>query len=304
MSNKIDIFDGYEKSDLLGQGYNSKIYKFINPANTDAIAVKIYNLDVLLKKLVYDFELNEYRDLTSIAFKELEYYQTISVKEGSDRYMPRYIGNQQTKSKLMIAMELSHFGQIYMFDNSLNTYHINNKIANRVNKDQINSWTIDMINCIDFMHRNNYAHLDIKIENFLLFEENEGLKVKLTDYNYSKQFEKNEKVNIKYGTFLYASPETVFSLDETYNPFKTDIWALGVCIYILYKSKLPFMAKEGATNYELSYSSSTKHKEPIYTELEPDLVDLLQHMFEKENEKRWSIDEIKNSTFYLNHKSD
>lgn len=294
--------DEFSKGDILGNGFNCKVYKFTNPSTNDDIAVKLYRLDMLSKKMVYNFKTGKYQDLTSIAYKELKYYQAMSNIDEALKYMPQYLGCKQDTNKLLIGMELSSKSQIYFFNNELNTYEINSKIIDIATPIQLSYWVIDMIDCLDFMHKNHYAHMDIKIENYLLFDDTDRLKVKLTDFNSVQHYDLSELGNPRYGTFLYAPPETIFSLDETYNPYKTDIWALGVCIYILFTSKLPFKVCNEATNYELAYSSSTKHTEPDYSGFNDDLTKLLQNMMHKDNELRYDIEDVKMSEFYIKYK--
>ena len=40
-----------------------------------------------------------------------------------------------------------------------------------------------MLMCLDFLHRNQLSHMDIKLENFLVFEKDGIKRVKLIDFN-------------------------------------------------------------------------------------------------------------------------
>lgn len=111
-----------------------------------------------------------------------------------------------------------------------------------------------MLNCLDFLHRCKIAHMDIKIENFLLFQQGEKKTIKLIDFNSYDTSEDGVIQNHSYGTFLYAPPECNSKLSEGYSSFKADIWALGVCFYILAKGKLPFSVDDPELNFEFGYA--------------------------------------------------
>ena len=81
---------------------------------------------------------------------------------------------------------------------------------------------IEVVNAVNFLHKNNFIHRDIKPENILL---NENNNIKLCDFGSCVQIQENEKRNTICGTFEYMSPELL--KQEKYN-FNVDIWALGI----------------------------------------------------------------------------
>ncbi|XP_013210628.1 LOW QUALITY PROTEIN: sperm motility kinase X-like [Microtus ochrogaster] len=81
---------------------------------------------------------------------------------------------------------------------------------------------------IKYIHSHNIAHRDIKSENILLDWEGH---IKLSDFGLGKRFASGEKVKGFWGTTEYCAPE-VFGLTE-YEGLPTDIWSLGVVLYLL-----------------------------------------------------------------------
>lgn len=92
---------------------------------------------------------------------------------------------------------------------------------------------------IKYIHSHNIAHRDIKAENILLDWEGH---IKLSDFGLGKRFASGEKVKGFWGTTEYCAPE-VFGLTE-YEGFPTDIWSLGVVLYLLVTGYLPFRDTE------------------------------------------------------------
>lgn len=90
---------------------------------------------------------------------------------------------------------------------------------------------------LDYMHEVQLAHLDIKPDNILLFDND---VVKLCDFGFTTDFSKLSGLTIR-GTAEYIAPEVADgkSFDE-----KVDIWALGILTFELCHGKTPFYSPE------------------------------------------------------------
>lgn len=92
-----------------------------------------------------------------------------------------------------------------------------------------------ILDAVEYCHSKNIAHRDIKPENILIDKYN---KVKLADFGIAKNFENDDKSGDKCGTMKYFAPEMF--LYKEINPFKADIWALGITFYYMSTGKYPF----------------------------------------------------------------
>ena len=82
------------------------------------------------------------------------------------------------------------------------------------------------------MYENKILHRDFKLENILYKTENNKTTFKLTDYGGAKQIIKTlETISTRIGTIPYMPPEMIDG--EKLSLGKTDLWSLGVIIYIL-----------------------------------------------------------------------
>ena len=81
----------------------------------------------------------------------------------------------------------------------------------------------------------NICHRDLKLENILIDERN---NVKLIDFGFSICTAPDQKLKIFCGTPSYMAPEIVQKKD--YNGFATDIWSLGVILYVILSGNYPF----------------------------------------------------------------
>ena len=111
---------------------------------------------------------------------------------------------------------------------------------------------------------NRVAHRDIKIENILISEQQNnnsnnnnnggnnnnsvsGSCIKLCDFGFSKLIETtttnehllvDERSTTFCGSLAYCAPEIL--LRTPYDPWKTDVWSLGVVLYKMVVGVMPF----------------------------------------------------------------
>jgi len=99
------------------------------------------------------------------------------------------------------------------------------------------------------------------------------------------------------GTIGFMAPEVV--KDEP-SDFKSDIWSLGVILYALIGSGVPFSGRDRDTtahniiNQELSFDRS------VWQTVSKECKDLLRKMLTKDQDERISINEVVNHTWFAN----
>ena len=287
-------FQDFEIGDLIDRGTFSKIYKVSHKITKNDLAVKVYNKDLLKKTKRYDFEENKYCDYLYVIKKEINFFDIVKKDKDYDKYIIKYYGYQETKKKVYLFLELSKKKQLMIFNNETNIYSFTNNSYNNIIF--LKSCMKNMLESINYIHKKNIVHLDIKIENFLLFDYKEKIRVKLIDFNSYKFFEK-EKDNLltnKYGTFLYTSPECNFDMEKGYCPLKADIWALGICFYVMLKNNLPFIIEDENLNYEFAYSVATKNQIPNFDDIDEDFKEVICNMLCKNPCERKDIPELLN----------
>jgi len=94
-----------------------------------------------------------------------------------------------------------------------------------------------MATAVEYIHSRGVVHRDIKLENFLL--DGTG-KVLIADFGLSSAFREGEVLKTRCGSLEYVAPEL---LDRKQQYGKAvDVWSLGVCLYAMVTSELPFDA--------------------------------------------------------------
>lgn len=153
---------------------------------------------------------------------------------------------------------------------------------------------------ISYAHSMGVIHKDIKTSNFLLTAKN----VKITDFGIAQIIDDSTAGLMRgdlMGTPEYMSPEMLTgrgSIDH-----RTDVYSLGIALYEMFTSKLPFAAGNASGN---TLISELIEKEPVPPrELNPGITETIQSIIQKamakEPDKRYqSVDELIKATDNIN----
>lgn len=111
------------------------------------------------------------------------------------------------------------------------------KMKKKFTNEELTQIAYEMILTIKACHDRKIAHCDIKPSNFMI--DMYG-RIKICDFGLSTIIKENSRSSQFKGTMLFMAPE--FFKMKDYNPFAADIWALGVTLYYMATSNLPFYA--------------------------------------------------------------
>lgn len=92
-----------------------------------------------------------------------------------------------------------------------------------------------LLEVLDYCHSQKIAHRDIKPDNIFIDHYNQA---KLGDFGLANKFQENDTSNEKCGSIMFCSPEIITS--SQFDPFKADIWALGITFYYMVTGHYPF----------------------------------------------------------------
>ncbi len=115
-----------------------------------------------------------------------------------------------------------------------------------ITRQQMLQFAIDLAIGVDFLHRLNIAHRDLKLENSLLSADRSLGRVvlKIADFGYSALVTVHTLDKAQVGAPDYAAPET-FNSRSLIGPLETDYWCFGICLYGMFEGRFPFSRVPG-----------------------------------------------------------
>ena len=136
------------------------------------------------------------------------------------------------------------------------------------------------------LHSRNIAHLDLKLENILI---NQNDEVKLCDFGSAMSFEGREKryyPTDKIGTPIYCAPEII--MKKPFLPVMADSWSLGVILHALVFQGFPVRSTKGPHDAYSNYTVDHVYQSPLSASCKS----LLCRLLSLEPTSRLSVDEI------------
>jgi len=126
----------------------------------------------------------------------------------------------------------------------------------------IENITIQIAKGLLFLHQNNILHNDLKLDNIMMDKNN---VIKIIDFDLSKVCEKREYISSSiFGTPRYIAPE---SYDLNIYSIETDLWAVGVILYVIITTKFPINI-----NMPIDHSYSNLNRRNFFKHIDKEII--------------------------------
>ena len=294
---------------LIGKG-NSSVYRSVITASIseeirrgDLVATKILNIEEWDN---IDFEIfnNELKIMNNL------FHHNII------KYYDYEYNNINKKNKQNIDFKHISLIQEYCPNKDLFT-NLNNFGA--FDEDIAKIYGFNLLNVVKFLHSNNIAHIDIKLENIIF---DEKWNIKLCDFEHAIKWDKSIQkplVSKTGGTYRYRSPELLMCINSKYkakedssfeiikyNPTYADTWASCIVFFEILLGISPFNNAEKDTNcfffrqvyknnWGLFWKTINKNflnAETNLSKLTNYMKDFFQNAFYYDIEERFYIDDL------------
>ncbi|XP_009560170.1 testis-specific serine/threonine-protein kinase 3 [Cuculus canorus] len=205
------LANGYQLGRTIGEGMYSKVKEAFSQKHQQKVAIKIVDKKESPEVFVQKFLPRELEIAMRLDHRNIIYvHEVLEAPEG----------------KICLVMELAENGDV--FDYVLREGPLPEPHARALFR--------QLVEAVRYCHGCGVVHRDLKCENTLL----QGHTVKLTDFGFAKLLPRDRR-ELSWtfcGSAAYAAPEVLQG--EPYDSCKSDIWSLGVILYVLLCAHLPF----------------------------------------------------------------
>ena len=208
---------------------------------------------------------------------------------GIKNYIEYYIFTNLNKNYVTECkkIEIDEDGLIKLIfekaDMDLKDYVQKNKLSEIRKKEIMKKLLIGL----EYLQSFNIIHGDIKPSNILVFDKD----VKYTDFNLSSIHLKDHKIHKRLYTMTYRPPE----ISEERASLKSDIWALGCTFFEIYYGYEYFNYSRDKKFFHIKNSFENKEENLVFN-------DLIKNMICYTEKDRFSIEKIKNHSYFLGEK--
>jgi len=273
--NKGDVNDHYELGKQLGSGSFSVVYQGLCKDDNIKYAIKVVNKENTNAKEM-DTELE--------VMARLEHPNIVFFKEIFD-----------ARDNYYVVLEMITGGEL--FDRIIELRRYTEKDASHVMRQALLG--------IRHMHERNLVHRDIKPENLLLSSKDADAMVKVADFGFACVCKGEHDLDETLGTPPYMAPEIVVlrNEDEDLPGYgkKVDIWALGVCLYILLSGVHPFQIPDEDEMLDLIEAGDWTWKGSNWANVGDSAKKLIMGMMCPDATKRFSAQECLDSDWITGH---
>ena len=134
---------------------------------------------------------------------------------------------------------------------------------------------------MDYLHSLNIVHRDVKPENILYLSEG-AKQIKLIDFGYAGVWTPERPLTGLCGTPDYVAPEVLSWYDDEENgtPYGkgSDLWSLGVLLYVILSGCSPFSADEEEAILELVAKAKYEFHEAEWSSISDGAKDLISKL--------------------------
>jgi serine/threonine protein kinase len=219
----------------------------------------------------------------------------------------------KSDSNVVCASNVSYFTSNYAKNGDLATYIIKNNETFRKGLQESSVFGVfsQILNGIETIHESGLVHLDLKPDNILLFDD---FKVAVADFALAKDIrgedQKGTFNKYRVGAKQYWSPEMFNNLP--YNGIQSDMYALGVILFILTFGSCPFfeakvddpyfsMLVKNPVDFWRNHPETSRRIQK--NSVSSDLIKLLNFMLCPYPQMRLNIDEIRKQPWFVQHLS-
>ena len=267
-----DKLSKYEIGNQLGKGAYATVKLVTNKITQEKYAMKVY----------------EREKLNSNSKKSCVYKEIQILKKLKHKNIVKLIEVISTEKQILIVQELIE-------GISLREYY-NNEIRNQkgisIHKESVfKKIFYQIFSAMDYLHKHNMAHRDIKLENILI---KDNYEIKIIDFGFGMYNPEKKLQKFFCGTPNYMPPE--IAEKKPYIGQLADMWSLGILVYKIFCADFPFKGKDEKDLYK-----SIKTGKFVMANYTPEYAKrIICSLIVLNPNKRLTCEEVLNSDWLMN----
>ncbi|KAI3686071.1 hypothetical protein L1987_79741 [Smallanthus sonchifolius] len=202
-------------------------------------------------------------------------HEVAILREVQHRNVVRFIGACTKQPHLCIITEYMSGGSLYEY------LHKNH---HTVTLPQLVKFAIDVCRGMEYLHKNNIIHRDLKTANLLMDSHN---VVKVADFGVARFLNQEGVMTAETGTYRWMAPEVI-----NHQPYdqKADIFSFAIVLWEILTAKIPY---ENMTPLQAALGVRQGRRPDLPTNTHPKLLELMQRCWQTDPNPRPSFSEVK-----------
>ena len=264
----IDFLSEYNIKGIIGKGTFSVVKLGEHKKTKEKVAIKILQKNKIISK---DDLIRIEREIEIL--KKLKHPNVIKIHR-----------IDEDKKNFYIIMEFCENGELF------------NRIVEKqhLTEEEAALFYYQLINGLEYIHKNNIVHRDLKPENLLL-SKNDLLKI--IDFGLSNYTHSDLLLETPCGSPCYASPEMVSG--KKYDGYMIDVWSTGIILFAMVCGYLPFEDNDN----EILFGKILKCRIHYPKTMGTLTLDLMKKIITPNPKKRITLEQIKEHPLYLKGKN-
>ncbi|XP_076898928.1 serine/threonine-protein kinase STY46-like [Bidens hawaiensis] len=187
----------------------------------------------------------------------------------------RFIGACTTQPHMCIITEYMPGGSVFEY---LQKHHHSLTLT------QLVKFSIDVCRGMEYLHKNNIIHRDLKTANLLMDAHN---VVKVADFGVARFQNQDGVMTAETGTYRWMAPEVINH--EPYDQ-KADVFSFGIVLWELVTAKIPY---ENMTPLQAALGVRQGRRPDCPTNTHPKILELMEKCWATDPSVRPSFTEVK-----------
>ncbi|XP_035261423.1 myosin light chain kinase, smooth muscle isoform X1 [Anguilla anguilla] len=187
------------------------------------------------------------------------------------------LGAYDCRSKIVMVMEYIAGGELFERIVDENFEHTEPTSVHYMQQ---------IIEGVQYMHRQNIVHLDLKPENIVCMNTT-GTLIKIIDFGLASKLDSTTPLKVMHGTPEFVAPEVIGF--EPVGP-ATDMWSIGVICYILLSGESPFQGNSDDETLALVTAAQWEFDDESFAEITDQAKDFISGLLKKDMRQRLSCE--------------